>query len=399
MRATWAVVLLLGCGSGTVAGEGDADPGTQPEPMTLPRADVDEIEDDVAWMRADAATPGDDLGGADVPAPQRDVPVASPDVVIPSPDVVTPSPDVVTPRPDVVTAPMDAGSPLPEVRCTLRSTTFDAAMQEIDVGPTSPTRLRFTIPDVPAGVTAATLRFDTFDADHPNEEGRITVNGVGPFQIPASVGWDNTTQTDQRVDVTRAVREGSNVVEFGPGPLARSFYRIGRVQLDVVARAARCGGAVTPPVDAGTPTGPRVTRRLGYMNATYTLRRNFVFRCDANYAYTARGDHASEDCTGGYNPDGTLRGTATFTFPNVVPGAYDIVVTSRHSANRNALGALFVVNGEPSRIDQRTGPGTLTLVDDTWGRRTLSGTVTVVLDATNNRGSDSVSAVTLRPVP
>jgi hypothetical protein len=199
--------------------------------------------------------------------------------------------------------------------------------------------------------------------------------------------------------VTRAVREGTNVVEFGPGPLARSFYRIGRVQLDVVARATRCGATVTPPVDAGVPTGPRVTRRLGYMNATYTLRRNFVFRCDANYAYTARGDHASVDCTGGYNPDGTLRGTATFTFPNVVPGAYDIVVTSRHSSNRNALGALFVVNGEPARIDQRTGPGTLTLVDDTWGRRSLAGTVTVVLDATNNRGSDSVSAVTLRPVP
>jgi hypothetical protein len=392
MRATWAVVLLLGCGSGTVAGEGDADPGTTPEPMTLPRADVDEVEDDVAWMRTDASAPGGDLGVTDVPAPQRDV------VTAPT-DVVTAPTDVVTAPTDVVTAPMDAGTTLPEQRCTLRSTTFDAAMQEIDVGPTSATRLRFTIPDVPAGVTSATLRFDTFDADHPNEEGRITVNGVGPFQIPASVGWDNTTQRDQRVDVTRAVREGTNVVEFGPGPLARSFYRIGRVQLDVVARATRCGATVTPPVDAGVPTGPRVTRRLGYMNATYTLRRNFVFRCDANYAYTARGDHASVDCTGGYNPDGTLRGTATFTFPNVVPGAYDIVVTSRHSSNRNALGALFVVNGEPARIDQRTGPGTLTLVDDTWGRRSLAGTVTVVLDATNNRGSDSVSAVTLRPVP
>lgn len=399
MRVTWAVVLLLGCGAGTVGTEGDADPGTTPEPMTLPRADVEEVEDDVAWMRADASAPAADLGGFDVPAPQGDVITQGNDAVTPSPDVVAPRPDAVTPRPDVVTPPMDAGTTLPELRCTLRSTTFDAAMQEIDVGPTSGTRLRFTLPDVPAGVTAATLRFDTFDADHPNEEGRITVNGVGPFQIPANVAWDNTTQSDQRVDVTRAVREGSNVVEFGPGPLDRSFYRIGRVQLDVVARAARCGGAVTPPVDAGMPTGPRVTRRLGYMNATYTRRGNFVFRCDANYAYTARGDHASEDCTGGYNPDGTLRGTATFTFPNVVSGAYDIIVTSRHSSNRNILGALFVVNGEPSRIDQRTGPGTLTLVDDTWGRRTLSGTVTVVLDATNNRGSDSVSAVTLRPVP
>ena len=78
---------------------------------------------------------------------------------------------------------------------------------------------------------------------------------------------------------------------------------------------------------------------------------------------------------------------------------YDVVITSRHSTNRNTLGALFLVNGEARRVDQRTGPGTLTLVDDVWGRRPLQGTVNVVLDATNNRGSDSVSSVTLRPVP
>jgi hypothetical protein len=147
MRATWAVVLLLGCGAGTVGTEGDADPGTTPEPMTLPRADVDEVEDDVAWMRADAAV-RDDLGGSDVPAPQGEV-------IRGGEDVVTAPPDVVTARADVVTPSLDAGTTLPEQRCTLRSTTFDAAMQEIDVGPTSATRLRFTIPDVPAGVTSA----------------------------------------------------------------------------------------------------------------------------------------------------------------------------------------------------------------------------------------------------
>ena len=59
--------------------------------------------------------------------------------------------------------------------------------------------------------------------------------------------------------------------------------------------------------------------------------------------------------------------------------------------------ALFRVNGEAVRIDQRTGDGSLTLVDDLWGTRALSGTVTVVLDSFTNSGSDSVSAVTLRP--
>lgn len=394
MRAAWAVVLLFGCAPGEVRAVPDASGATEQEPPTVPRSDVEEPEDDVAYLRLDAAV-AVDANVADLVVAQEDRSIAAPADVPGVTAIDAPLPPPV----DVpVAPPVDAGPTLPELRCTLRSTSFDAPMQELDVGPTSSARLRFTINDVPAGVISATLRFDSFDADHPNQEGRITVNGVGPFQIPANVGWDNTAQTDQRVDVTRAVREGSNVVEFGPGPLDRSFFRIGRVQLDVVARTLRCGSGGTSPPDAGV-TGPRVTRRLGYMNATYHLRRNFVFRCDANYAYTARGDHASEDCTGGYNPDGTLRGTATFTFPNVAPGLYDIVVTSRHSSNRNPLGALFVVNGEAGRIDQRTGPGTLTLVDDLWGRRTLQGTVTVVLDAMNNRGSDAVSAVTLRPVP
>lgn len=379
MRGAWAVVLLWGCVSGEVAGGADADPYTAPEPRTLPRADAGETEDDVPVL----AAPED---VTDVPAPQMDgidVPPSQPDVVAPT-DLPVASPDVVTPA-------------LPELQCTLRATNFDGPMLTLDAAPTAPDRLRFTVNDVPSGVTSAALRFDTFDADHPNEEGRILVNGVGPFQVPAGVGWDNVMRVDERVDVTRAVRAGSNAIEFGPGPLARSFYRIGRVRLDVVARAARCGP--TAPVDAGVPVGPRVTRRVTYPNARYTNRGNFVFRCDAGYAYTARGDHAAEDCTGGYNPDGTLRGTATFSFPAVVAGTYDVIVTSRHSSNRNTLGALFRVNGETGRIDQRTGPGTLTLVDDLWGRRALAGDVSVVLDSTVNRGSDSVAAVTLRPVP
>lgn len=385
MRGAWVVVLLVGCGSGEVAGGSDAspdaDPYNAPEPVTLPRPDAGETEDDVA--------------GAVPDVPVIDAPVQRDDVVI---DLPAPQRDVITVVSDIPTS-MDAGAPLPELRCTLRATSFDGPMLELDVGPSSPERLRFTVNDVPAGVTSAALRFDTFDADHPDQEGRITVNGAGPFQIPANVAWDNTLRADQAVDVTRAVRAGSNAIEFGPGPLARSFYRIGRVRLDVVARAVRCGPAAPPPVDAGVPVGPRVTRRVTYPNARYTNRGNFVFRCDAGYAYTARGDHAAEDCTGGYDPDGTLRGTATFSFPAVVPGTYDVVVTSRHSSNRNTLGALFRVNGEAGRIDQRTGPGTLTLVDDVWGRRALSGDVTVVLDSTTNRGSDSVAAVTLRPVP
>ena len=306
---------------------------------------------------------------------------------------------------DVPSAPVDLGAPAPvapEQRCRVESTTFAAAMQELDVGPTSAARLRFTLPGIPAGVAAATLVYDSFDSDHPNEEGVITLGGRR-FQMPANAAWDNVTVPGHRVDVTGAVAAGDNAVAFGPGPLARSFFRVGRVALEFTARVERCPGAATPmpmpmPTDAGTPAGPVVERTIGYRAATYTQRGNWVFRCDANYAYTARGDHASEDCTGGYAPDGTLRGTATFAFTNVTAATYDVLIGSRHSVNRNTMLALFTVNGEAGRVNQRTGDGSLTIVTDVWGRRALSGTVRVVLDTTRNSGSDSVSFVTLRPV-
>jgi hypothetical protein len=304
---------------------------------------------------------------------------------------------------DVPSAPVDLGAPapvVPEQRCRVESTTFAAAMQELDVGPTSAARLRFTLPGIPAGVTAATLVYDSFDSDHPNEEGVITLGGRR-FEMPANAAWDNVTVPGHRVDVGGDLDAGDNAVAFGPGPLARSFFRVGRVALDFTARVERCPGAATPmpmPTDAGTPAGPVVERTIGYRAATYTQRGNWVFRCDANYAYTARGDHASEDCTGGYAPDGTLRGTATFTFTNVTAATYDVLIGSRHSGNRNTMLALFTVNGEADRVNQRTGDGALTIVTDVWGRRALSGTVRVVLDTTRNSGSDSVSFVTLRPV-
>lgn len=364
-------------------------------------------EDEPPWP-ADA-TVDDDVG----PRPEVDVPPVTEDDV-PAPVDVPPAPVDAGPPPPVDAGPpppmdsgppppVDAGSPmptLPEQRCRVESTTFGAAMQELDVGPSSSARLRFTLPGIPAGVTAATLHYDSHDADHPGEEGFVTLNGRR-FPMPANTAWDNVTVPGQTIVVTGSVAAGSNVAEFGPGPLSRSFFRIGRVALEFTARVERCPGAAMPmpmPVDAGTPTGPAVERTIGYRAATYTQRGNWVFRCDANYAYTARGDHASEDCTGGYMPDGTLRGTATFRFTNVVAATYDVLIGSRHSSNRNDMRALFTVNGEANRIDQRTGEGSLTIVTDVWGRRALSGTVTVVLDATRNSGSDSVSFVTLRPV-
>jgi hypothetical protein len=165
----------------------------------------------------------------------------------------------------------------------------------------------------------------------------------------------------------------------------------------------------TPPRDVLSDTGARfdsapdgpvgrpVVRTIGYRMATYTMRNNWVHDCTRNYAFTARGDeHIPNDCDRAYRPDGTLRGTATFTFNALIVGMYDIVGRSRFSANRDPNGALFVVNGERFTLDQRPGSD---LVDSVLARRPLGGTVTVVLDNSRGGGSDSVQSVTLRPAP
>lgn len=285
------------------------------------------------------------------------------------------------------------------MRCRAESTTFAAAMLELDVPTGSTTRLRYSVPNVPTGVTSATLRFNTWDADHPGEEGRIYVNGRGPFALPATAGYDNRMNTAS-VDVTSAVVAGTNTVEFGAGSLSpRTYYRIGAVALDTVANTFACSSAPPPPPPPPPPVGRAVERTVGYRAATYTGRRNWVVRC-MGYAYTARGtDHVGEDCDGLFDPDGTVRGTATFRFPAVVSATYDVIITSRHTSNRNPAGALFVVNGERGTIDQNDDRGGINTVTDVWGRRALSGDVTVVLDSSVNSGSDSVAAVTLRPVP
>jgi hypothetical protein len=146
-----------------------------------------------------------------------------------------------------------------------------------------------------------------------------------------------------------------------------------------------------PPADA-------VPRELDFWEATYGMRNNWVLRCDGSfeYAFTAAGaDHIGEDCEGLYDPDGSSRGTATWVFEDVVPATYEIQIHSRHTVNRNPLGALFVVNGEGIRVDQRDAAD---FVTDVWGVRELSGDVTVVLDSSQESESDSVVWVRFEPV-
>jgi hypothetical protein len=123
-------------------------------------------------------------------------------------------------------------------------------------------------------------------------------------------------------------------------------------------------------------------------------RHNWVLRCN-DYAFTAYGaEHLPDDCDGLYAPDGSRKGTATFAFPGVADGTYEIQIRSRHTENRNPLGALFVVDGEGKRVNQRDDKSYTT---DIWGSKTLAGDVEVVLDSAMESESDSVIWVKIVP--
>lgn len=266
-----------------------------------------------------------------------------------------------------------------------------AGLVELMVPKGSMQRLEFVVPGLPdpGVVAAATLRYRSYDADHPGEEGEIFVNGGPPIAMPAELAWENT-EVDHAIDVTGRTVAGENVVEFGAGSFeGGTFYRVGQVVLELQAELEACPEPPPPPAEA---------RQIGYEDAVYSQRNNWVLRCDfmGGYAYSAKGqDHIPLDCDGKYAPDGTTHGTATFLFEDVAPGDYAITIKSRHTPNRNPKGALFVVNGEGKRIKQNDD---LDFWVDTWGTKALAGDVEVVLDSTQEIASDSVIWVRLAPI-
>jgi hypothetical protein len=281
--------------------------------------------------------------------------------------------------------------PPPAVKTCAYPASGGPGMQELMVAKGSPQRLKFTVAGLPEPglVVAATLRYRSYDADHPGEEGEIFVNGGRPIALPADPAWENA-EAEHAVDVGGRTVAGDNAVEFGAGSFdGGTFYRIGQVRLEVEATIEACPEPPPPPAEA---------RELGWQDAIYTQRHNWALRCDfmGGYAYTAKGeDQIPLDCEGLYAPDGTTHGTATFLFEDVAPGSYEITIKSRHTPNRNPKGALFVVGGEGKRIHQDDD---LDFWVDTWGTKQLAGDVEVVLDSTMEVASDSVIWVRLSPV-
>jgi hypothetical protein len=164
-----------------------------------------------------------------------------------------------------------------------------------------------------------------------------------------------------------------------------------------------CGVPPGGVLDAGSP-GPTCTTDPGNPqkkfeydtgDAVFEQRHNWAVTCDA-HAYTANNSE-HQACDDEYNPDGSRKGKARFTFPNVPAGRYDVYVESKHTKNRNPAGALFYVNSHSKVINQVSDPSAF--IWDLHGRYCLQGEVNVVLDSTVNGGSDAVSGVRLVPAP
>jgi hypothetical protein len=158
-------------------------------------------------------------------------------------------------------------------------------------------------------------------------------------------------------------------------------------------------GGVIPdsgPDPATCPTNPGNPQQLFEYDtgdAVFEQRNNWVVDCSP-HAYTANNSE-HESCDDDYHPDGSRRGKAIFTFPNVPKGLYDVYVESKHTKNRNPDGALFYVNSYARVINQVSDPSAY--VWDLHGRYCLEGSVVVTLDSTVNGGSDAVSGVRLVP--
>lgn len=280
--------------------------------------------------------------------------------------------------------------PPPAVKACAYPAAGGVGLVELMVPKGSSEQIEFVVPGLPdpAVVVGATLRYRAYDADHPGQEGEIFVNAGAAIEMPAEAAGENA-ELEFAVDVTGRTIAGSNKVAFGAGSFdGGTFYRVGQVRLELQAELDACPEPPPPPAEA---------RQLGFEDAVYTQRNNWVLRCDFldGYAFTAKGDQLMLDCGKLYMPDGTTHGTATFLFKDVAPGNYLITIKSRHTTNRNPKGALFVVAGEGRRVKQNDA---LDFWVDTWGTKQLAGDVEVVLDSSMEIASDSVTWVRLEPI-
>jgi len=149
----------------------------------------------------------------------------------------------------------DAGYPGQEADCPLlRSREFGDEPALLDVRRGDPRRLTVHVDGVPdpARLAYAQLSLVLHDADHPNEEGEVFVNGHGALPLPADGAWSDVSADATLPIPTGWLMPGANRVEFGAGSRERTYYSVSRVGLTV------SGDPCEPPEapDLGPPPQP-----------------------------------------------------------------------------------------------------------------------------------------------
>lgn len=130
--------------------------------------------------------------------------------------------------------------PTDPMLCEYRSTTYEDDAKLLDASRGSATRIRFRVVDVPDPSLFAHLSmvYDSWDADHPGEEGFFWINGHGPLPIPANdadgEGGPNS------IVVTPYVVAGVNKIKFGPGIRDRNVFAVGRLALEGQTLSGSC---------------------------------------------------------------------------------------------------------------------------------------------------------------
>ncbi len=333
-KISLVVFMCFGCGDGTIEGGGM---GGQPP--------IDEQGRDAGPTVADAA------GDAEGPAPD-----AAPD-------------------------PVDLGED---------GAVIDASMAApVDAAPSSPVDARVSAAPVECGrISAADPQWEVC-TESADECAGVFADGAGCAAFCAAAGL---VCTDRFGGEPGCQLETDNPMDCAADNGHDSDWC-------VCGRPDAAGPGEMPPAVPMDPlcprdeTNPPAFMELGYREATYTQRHNWVLNC-YDYAYTARAaEH--EECDDDFEPDGSRHGTAIFAFADVPPGTYRVMIGSRHTENRNGAGAVFLVNGRRNVMDQRVNAPER--VWEPLGDHCLSGRVEVVLDSTVNGGSDSVLGVRLEP--
>ena len=189
-----------------------------------PHVDADTPVEDTDTPVEDADTPVED---ADTPVEDADTPVEDADTPVEDADTVHDAdPDIDAPDSDTLIQ-MVCEFLDDESTTSFIPVTFKTALRVHE------SYIKNVV--IPDSTISATLSFLTFDAEHPEEEGTISVNGNDPIDLPAAPENDEA-EAPASIPVTDDVVPGTNTIIFTHGEVyTDDTYEIKNVAIEVEA--------------------------------------------------------------------------------------------------------------------------------------------------------------------